>query len=568
MKKIILSLTLICAGESLFAQMPNHHWTRTADGGTLAIGKCIAVDAAGNVYTAGVFGSTSDFDSSPAVSNLTSNGANDIFLVKTSPQGNFLWAKNFGGSGEDIPSEIALDQVGNIYITGTFVGTADFNPDAGVTNLTSAGMEDVFVLKVNASGQLDWAKSVGGTDIDEGNAIDIDDFDGAVFVFGSFRTTIDLDPGAGTQNVTSNGSSDIFMLKLSSTGNYITSKTVGSISADRGRDIVVDAASGDQFMTGIFGGNTDFNPGAPVVELTGVNDIFVLKLDSSNDFVFAKKMGGIAVDEGRSIDIDDNGFIYVHGAFISTCNFDPNGGTTNVTSNGSDDVFVVQLAPNGSLNWVSTFGSIGTEDFMDMDVTNSGGIYITGEMANNMDANPDLATTTTLTKLGAEDAYVIALNSNGTFNWATNYGTADVGAYTRGYGIYADESSNVYITGSFTGTVDFNASPSMNNITAVAGSDSWYQKLGIGTNSLTDNQLFSHLSASPNPSTGVFILNSDIPLDNAQMTITNLRGEVIQKTTNFGVQDFKIDLENAANGVYLITIVADRFNEVIKIVKE
>ncbi|AEA43772.1 T9SS type A sorting domain-containing protein [Fluviicola taffensis] len=568
MKKIILSLTLIGASQSLIAQMPNHHWTRNADGGASAIGKCMAVDAAGNVYTAGVFGSTSDFDNSPAVGNLTSNGGNDIFLVKTSPQGNFLWAKNFGGSAEDIPSEIVLDQAGNIYITGTFNGTADFNPDGGVTNLTSAGMEDVFVVKVNPSGQLDWAKSIGGTDIDEGNGIDIDDFDGAVFVFGSFRTTVDFDPGAGIQNATSNGSSDIFMLKLSATGNYVTSKTIGSISSDRGRDIVVDASSGDQFMTGMFGGNTDFNPGVPVVELTGTNDIFVLKLDSSNDFVFAKKMGGIAVDEGRSIDIDDNGFIYVHGSFISTCNFDTNGGTTNVTSNGSDDVFVVQLSPSGSLNWVSTFGSVGTEDFMDMDVTNSGAVYITGEMANNMDANPDVVLSNTLTKLGAEDAYIIALNSNGTFNWATNYGTADVGAYTRGYGIYADESSNVYITGSFTGTVDFNASASINNIIAIAGSDSWYQKLGTGTNSLNDHQSLSHLSVSPNPSTGLFSLNSDIQLKNAQIIITNLRGEIIQEVTKIDGLGFNVDLENTASGVYLITIVSNTFQEVIKIVKE
>ncbi|WP_341903886.1 T9SS type A sorting domain-containing protein [Fluviicola taffensis] len=568
MKKIISSLALICASQSLIAQMQNHHWTRTVDGGASAMGKCMAVDAAGNVYTAGVFGSTSDFDNSPAVSNLTSNGGNDVFLVKMSPEGNFLWAKNFGGSDADIPSEMVLDQAGNVYITGIFAGTADFNPDAGVTNLTSAGMEDVFVIKVNSSGQLDWAKSVGGTDSDEGNAIDIDDFDGSVFVFGTFRATVDFDPGAGIQNGTSNGSSDIFMLKLSAAGNYVTSKTVGSISADRGRDIVVDASSGDQFMTGMFGGDTDFNPGIPVVELTGANDIFVLKLDSSNDFVFAKKMGGIAVDEGRSIDIDNNGFIYIHGSFISTCNFDPNGGTTNVTSNGSDDVFVVQLAPNGSLNWVKTVGSIGTEDFMDMDVTNSGDIYITGEMANNMDANPDLATTTTLTKLGAEDAYIIALNSDGTFDWATSYGTADVAAYTRGYGIYADESSNVYITGSFTGTVDFNASPSTNSITAVAGSDSWCQKLGLGTTSLNDYQSLSHLSVSPNPSTGLFSLNSDVQLENAQMTITNLRGEVIQTTTGLDNPNFKIDLENTASGVYLITIVSDTFQEVIKVVKE
>jgi hypothetical protein len=567
MKKIILSLSMSCAVGSLLAQLPNHHWTNSADGGASAIGKCITIDAVGNVYTAGEFGSTSDFDNSPAVSNLTSNGGNDVFLVKTSPQGDFLWAKNFGGSGNDVPSEIVLDQAGNIYLTGTFTGTADFNPDAGVTNLTSAGMDDVFILKLNPSGQLDWAKSVGGTENDEGNAIDIDDFDGTVFIFGSFRTTIDLDPGAGIQNATSTGSSDIFLLKLSATGNYITSKTLGSISADRGRDIVIDAATGDQFMTGSFGGDTDFNPGAAVELLTGSNDIFVLKLDVSNNFVFAKKMGGVAVDEGRNIDIDANGFIYVNGSFISTCNFDPNGGTTNVTSNGSDDVFVVQLAPDGSLNWVSTFGSTGTEDFMDMDVTNSGAVYITGEMANSMDANPDLGTTI-LTKLGAEDAYIISLTTGGTFNGAVSYGAADIAAYTRGYGIHVDEMNNIYITGSFNASVDFNASASTHIIPAVAGSDIWYQKLGAGTNSLNENQLLSHLSVSPNPSTGVFLLNSDIQLENAQMTITNLRGEIIQEAMNIDSQTVKVDLENTASGIYLITIISNTFQEVIKVVKE
>lgn len=568
MKKIILSLALISVVETLTAQTPNHHWTKTANGGASAVGKCIAVDAMGNVYTAGEFGGTSDFDNSPAVNNLTSNGANDIFLVKTSPQGDLIWAKSVGGAGDEVPSEIAIDPSGNIYMTGTFLGTADFNPDAGVANLTSAGMDDVFILKLDANGQLIWAKSIGGTQNDEGNAIAIDDFDGTVFVFGSFRTTIDLDPGAATQNATSIGSSDIFMLKLSPFGEYITSKTVGSISADRGRDIVVDAATGDQFMTGSFGGDTDFDPGAAVEELTGSNDVFVLKLNVTNDFVFAKKMGGIAVDEGRNIDIDANGFIYVNGSFISTCNFDPNGGSANVTSNGSDDVFVVQLTPAGALNWVKTFGSVGTEDFMDMDVTSFGDVYVTGEMAGDMDANPDAVLTNTLTKLGAEDAYIVSLASDGQFNWATSYGSTVVSAYTRGFGIHADEINNVYTTGYFYSTVDFDPSPATNNLSAVSGSDIWYQKLGPGTNSINDHQLHSILNVSPNPGNGIFVLNSELQLDGAEMTITNLRGEIIQKTNNIDGKFFQIDLENNANGVYFIEVITNDFREVIKVVKE
>jgi len=567
MKKIVLSLVLISVTGIVGAQVPNHHWTRTANGGSSAEGKCIAVDDFGNVYTAGEFGSTSDFDNSAGVFNLTSNGSNDVFIVKTSAQGAFIWAMNVGGSGTDIPSELVLDPSGNLYITGTFAGTADFNPAAGVANLTSAGMTDVFVLKLSSDGAYVWAKNIGGTENDEGNAIDIDDFDGTVFVCGSFRNTVDFDPNAGTVNATSNGGSDIFMLKLSPEGNYLTSKTIGSISADRGRDIVIDVTTGDQFMTGSYGGNTDFDPGAPVVELTGSNDVFVLKLDVDNDFVFAKKMGGVAVDEGRNIDIDPNGFIYVHGSFISTCNFDPNGGTTNVTSNGGDDVFVVQLSAAGALNWVRTFGSTGTEDFMDMDVNSSGTIYLTGEMANSMDANPDLVATSMLTKLGAEDTYIISLASNGNFNWATSYGAAEPSAYTRGYGICADDMDYVFITGSFKFTVDFDPNVATNNFTAVSGSDIWYQKLGNGTNNLNENHLLSGITISPNPSNGMVVLTTDILLSNAEIKISNLRGEIVQRMNNISGEQLLIDLEKQSSGVYFVEVTMQDFKEVVKVIK-
>ncbi|MFN6074400.1 MAG: T9SS type A sorting domain-containing protein [Fluviicola sp.] len=568
MRKSILSLSALLISLTGISQVPNHHWTNAANGGSSAIGYCITTDEFGNVYAAGVFGSTTDFDPSAGVSNLTSNGALDVYLVKTNPQGEFMWAKNFGGSNDDIPSEIVISQTGNVYLTGIFAGSADFNPDAGVSNLTSVGLSDVFVVKVNSDGQFTWAKSVGSTNNDEGNGIDIDDFNESVFVIGSFSGTIDLDPGIGTQNVTTVGSTDVFMLKLNASGDYVASRTVGSISADRGEDIVINESSGDQYMTGFLGGTADFDPSGTVNELIGSNDIFLWKLTETNDYIYAKKMGGIAVDEGRNIDLDGSGNVYINGSFISTCNFDPNGGTLNITSNGSDDVFVAKLTPAGDLTWVKTFGSTGTEDFMEMDVTTFGNIYITGEMADNMDGNPDAVGVNMLTKLGAEDAYIVSLAFDGSFNWATSYGSTVLGAYTRGFGIHSDDNMNVYATGSFNSTVDFDPSVDANNISAVSGTDIYYQKLGPGFNGIEDQQNSSSISICPNPSAGVFVLNSDLVLHNVEITITNLRGEIIQKVSNVSVQNTIIDLENKSNGVYFIEIVADNFREIKKVIKE
>lgn len=567
MKKSILSLSALLISLTGISQVPNHHWTNTVNGGSSAVGYCITSDEFGNVYAAGVFGSTTDFDPSAGVSNLTSNGGLDVYLVKTNPQGEFMWAKNFGGSNDDIPSEIVISQTGNVYLTGIFAGTADFNPDVAVSNLTAVGLSDVFVLKVNSDGQFAWAKSVGSTNNDEGNGIDIDDFNESVFVIGSFSGTIDLDPGAGTQNTTSVGSTDVFMLKLNSGGDYVASRTVGSISADRGEDIVIHESSGDQYMTGFFGGTADFDPSGAVNELIGSNDIFLWKLTETNDFIYAKKMGGIAVDEGRNIDLDGSGNVYINGSFISTCNFDPNGGTMNITSNGSDDVFVAQFSPSGDLNWVKTFGSIGTEDFMEMDVTTFGDVYVTGEMADNMDANPDAVLTNNLTKLGAEDAYIVSLGNDGVYNWATSYGSASVSAYTRGYGVFADEFNNVYTTGSFNLSVDFDPSVATNTQTAVAGSDIWYQKLGPGFNGIEDQQNSSSISISPNPCSENTTIHSEIVLENADIRILTINGELIQEIKNFTGQELIVPLESKTAGIYIIEIVSANSKEVIRVIK-
>ncbi len=566
MKNLKLFLCANLVAFTINAQLPNHQWTKTFDGGSSAKGLGITADGDGNVYAVGVFGTTTDFDNSAATYNLTSNGALDTYLTKSTSEGNLIWAKNFGGISDDVPSEVAVDQDGNIYITGTFKGTADFDPNAGTLNLTSTGQEDVFILKVLSDGSLSWAKRIGGAEMDYGNAIAVDEFDGSVFVVGTYRSTVDFNPGAGVQNATSIGSGDAYLLKLSASGDYVNSKVFGGIASDEASDIVIDQTTGDQFLTGNFNGTVDFDPGAAVVEISGTNDIFVLKLNEPNNFVFAKTMGGIAVDEGRNIDIDANGFIYVHGSFIFDCNFNTSGGETMVTSNGSDDVFVVQLSPTGNLNWVKTFGSTGTEDYMDMEVTGAGKIYLTGEMAATMDANPDAVGVQTLTKLGAEDTYIISLESTGAFDWATSYGAANIGAYTRSFGIFADNSDNVYITGSFQNTVDFDPSASTLSVSTASGLDIWYQKLGPGTNGLEEN-VVPNLSVSPNPSQGIFKLDGSTLKESGTITVSNLLGESVYQKELDQSAVYEINLENNLNGVYIILVETNSNRQTLKIVK-
>jgi len=184
-------------------------------GGSNDVGKDITVDDAGNVYIIGDFAGTADFDPGSGTSNLTPNGAFDVFITKLDAAGNFVWAKSFGGTDLDKANAIILDRIGNVYITGEFRDTADFDPGKGTKNMTASGNFDIFISQLNASGNLLWAETYGSNIQDKGVALHLDK-SGNLYTTGHFMVSVLFD--LGTSNYTStNGSMDAYVLKLSCT---------------------------------------------------------------------------------------------------------------------------------------------------------------------------------------------------------------------------------------------------------------------------------------------------------------------------------------------------------------
>jgi hypothetical protein len=115
-------------------------------------GTGVSVDNSGNLYVAGYFQSTVDFDPGPSIDEHSSNGAEDAFLSRFSPDSEFEWARTWGGAGLDHCGGIAFDYVGNIYLPGSFEETMDFDPGSGADFHSSFGENDIFLLKLRPDG--------------------------------------------------------------------------------------------------------------------------------------------------------------------------------------------------------------------------------------------------------------------------------------------------------------------------------------------------------------------------------------------------------------------------------
>ena len=562
LKIIMLSISLAAICQTLTAQ-PNFEWAKNFGGSGFEQGNGIAVDNSGNVYTIGYFAGTADFDPGPGIYSLTANGSADIFISKLDSMGNLVWARAFGSTDWDKGNSIALDNSGNIYATGFFSDTVDFDPGPGVFNLTSVGITDIFICKLDASGNYLWAKSVGGTDYDFGISIKTDD-SGNVYTTGNFLDTVDFDPCAATYSITSMGTYDIFILKLDSSGNYIWVKTFGGQEPQSVSSIDVDA-SGNVYTTGYFYTSADFDPGPNVFYLIseGENDVFVSKLDSMGNFIWAKQFGNYDEDEGLSIATDNSGNVYTTGTFKVTVDFDPGQGGYNLISAGSEDIFISKLDSTGSFIWAKSFGNISVEKGLDITLDNSGNIYAVGQFTGTVDFDPGPGVFN-LNSNGDYDLFICKLTSSGNLVWAKSMGALGV---DLGGSIAVDDLNNVYTTGYFQSTVDFDPGPGVHNLTASGMGDVFILKLSNSTTGISENNLRHSITLFPNPTEGKITISTNNASGIEAVIIRDILGkEVLAKNFSSAMQ-IEFTLEGAS-GLYFVELICGDNKSYSKVIKE
>jgi len=382
----------------------NFVWAKSLAGSS-GSGRSVTIDGSGNVYITGEFSGTVDFDPGLGIFNLTSNGSSDIFIQKLDSAGNFIWARSIGGISADIGYCVDADLVGNVYITGGYRGTVDFDPGVATFDMTSNGFGEIFIQKLDSGGNFIWAISIGGALDEFGQSITTDAF-ANVYITGSFKDTVDFDPGTSTYNLISNGGFDVFIQKIDSNGNFIWAQSIGGGITDYGNAITT-GPSGDVYITGTYTDTVDFDQSLDTFNLipNGANDVFILKLDTDGNFIWAKSIGGVSGDVAYSVVNDNMDNVYVAGLYYGSGDFDPGIDTFNLVANAGNEAFIEKLDANGNFVWAQSMGGTLSDVCISITLDPSSNVYAAGRFQGTADLDPSTVTNN-FTSNGGIDFFV------------------------------------------------------------------------------------------------------------------------------------------------------------------
>ena len=526
------------------------HWAFNTGGGVTGNqGRSIAVDDLGNVYTASLFN-------------------HDLGIHKNDALGNLKWIYVITGSLDDVghtPSMVC-DSDGNLYITGSFLNTIDFDPGSGVFNLTATNGAKSYIMKLDSAGHFIWAKMwthTGG--YSRACSIHYNSY-GYIVTAGWYTGIMDFDPGPGISNsnlVT--GQDDSYVVKLDTSGNFIWGVGFGGSGFNYAIDVTTDGFD-NVVVSGYFSNTVDFNPGAGIYNLIAdsTEQTFVLKLDPSGNFDWARCTNGIGSSSlctnfGVAIDNFDN--IYTTGYYRDSCDFDPGPGiylqTTNVNQN---ECYVLKLESNGNFSWVKTFGSRYNDWANHITCSSQGAVIVTGRYSDTTDFDPGPGIFELIPN-GGSDIYLLSLTTNGDLVTAKSIGGAGI---DEGNFVITDSQDNIYVTGFFQDTVDFNP-PFQYNLISISAADIFTVKFGpvnVGMESIEGE---SEMSIYPNPTDGSFTISFDNS-SSGKYAIYNLLGETIKEFSFDNSNQLHCEIAGPS-GVYMVKIQSGEATVYTKIIK-
>ncbi len=437
-----------------------------------------------------------------------------------------IWAKTMGANATEAGQSIVVDQAGNVYTTGYFQDTVDFDPGTGVYNLISQGGYDIYVQKLDPSGNFLWAQSYGGANQDYGNNIMLGQ-NGEVLISGTYNNTIDFDFSSSTTTATA-CCDDLFLLKLSQSGSFKWVRTFGLHSQYATNPLYVDNLG--NVYSGAWNTGYDFDPGPSTYTVPVGSTVF--KLDSLGNFQWAKGISTPNLGAPLTkVIVDQSGNVIISGNYSSgPTDLDPGPGTQTVNCYGYSDYYIVKLDCNGMFIWGNSYGSPERDGITDMAVAPNGDIYF-GSYINAGCATIDLDAGPGVYYYTGCGGYIVKIDQAGVFKWASNVnipykinqfnnsiqwlvnysaGNQYLNTYDS-YGnllqnfflnnsqissIASNTSGTMYMTGAFTGTANLAPGTNTFNVSTNGNYDAFVSKISYCEISIASNTV-QHCAGNP-----------------------------------------------------------------------
>lgn len=467
MKALLILLTLLFINSNIlisqnirWAEVINNSWTDNIYD--------LQVDNDYNLIICGQFNGTVDFDPGPAVNAHTSAGGADIFLAKYDSLGNYLWAHHFGtGFLTDEGDRIAIDSSGNIFLTGMFGSTVDFDPSANTNSISSPGSNrSRFLAKYDPDGNFIAVKHVGNAvgslpSSQDGQSGLGCDAAGNVYMCGFYGTSLTLGPGV---TLPVSGLSDNYFAKYDQQLNLIWGHRLGSTGTEYSQGMYVHP-SGKIIVLGSFDNTIDFDPDTSVYTLTQTSttqDGYFAMYDSAGHFVWVKHLepGNSATPIAAMIDSEER--ILIAGSCTAGMDADPGPGVANIGIGFNDQAFVAAYDSTGNYRWAFALGDVNTFNAIRyMSVDTADNIYVAGPYNPWVDINPGADTAVFGNKYGD---FVASFDTSGEFR--TGFLMQDAKMRVR--------DNDIYLTGNFYGLADVDPGPQVYNLQSDTLNASWY----------------------------------------------------------------------------------------------
>lgn len=567
MKKslIVLFTVLVIFGKAQLA----HNYAYGFGGTGVDNARAIVLDSQGNVYVGGYFSGTVDFYPGTPTQTIQSQGAEDAFISVYDMFGNFSNAISFSNNLNCKIFGMATDSQDNLYVTGAFTGSVDFDPGIGVTQLVAGGYYDIFIVKLAPNQVLQWAQRIGHTAYDDHAYSITCDKNDNVLVTGFFQgTNVDFDGASATQyTLSSQSGKDVFVLKLNSNGAFqwaIDLGAPGSFISDEGKVVKTDT-NNNVLVGGYFGGTIDFDPGVGTQTIipSGNIDAFVAKYSPSGSLMWAKNFSGPGNEITYGLTVDNNNDVYCTGYFTGTVDFDANTvATASQIAIGMEDVFITKYSSAGNFAWVRNFGGVGMDQGSALAIDNQT-LTVSGFYQSVVDFNPSVLTNTFVSQGGSTDGFVSEFDLNG--NYINTYAFGGL-ANDYLYSVSTNTLGEVFACGSYSLSIDFDSGPAVNTYLSNGNEDAYLLKLNhssVGIDEFQNSDI--ELSIYPNPSSEK--INFEPIRNEMKIEIVNSRGELVKgKLVN--QDDVEIDISELPQGIYFINLITSQKVYHTKLIKQ